>query len=85
MIRFEGASAQGHLSLRICDNGPGIPAADRERIFEPFFTTHRARGGSGLGLAIARSLLEASDGAMSLVVSEAGAVFELKLPSFITA
>lgn len=83
IIRFEGQSERNLFVLRISDNGSGVAAADRERIFEPFFTTHRSNGGSGLGLAIARSLLGASDGEVSLVVSETGAVFEVKLPTFL--
>jgi len=56
--------------VRIVDQGPGIPAAERERIFEPFY---RSRGpgprpwtGSGLGLAIARGFVEANGGTISV-------------------
>ena len=66
------------LTLR--DNGPGIAPADRERLFEPFFTTRRADGGTGLGLSIARSLIEASHGALDLLPSETGTEFRLTLP-----
>jgi signal transduction histidine kinase len=38
------------IRLSVCDNGPGIPPAIRERIFEPYFTTRQK--GSGLGLSI---------------------------------
>jgi two-component system sensor histidine kinase TctE len=45
--------------LQVEDNGPGIPAPERERIFEPFY---RALGtnvdGSGLGLPIAREIAQ---------------------------
>jgi signal transduction histidine kinase len=30
---------QGQVSVDICDTGPGVPLAIRERIFEPFYTT----------------------------------------------
>ena len=71
----------GHgVTLRYQDDGPGIPAGDRERIFEPFFTSRRAQGGTGLGLSIARSLLSASGGSLDLASSESGAAFELVLP-----
>ncbi len=68
------------ILLRIADNGPGVPAADRDRLFEPFFTSRRAEGGTGLGLSIARSLLAASQSAIQLAESDGGAAFEVMLP-----
>ena len=67
------------LRLTVADDGPGVPAADRERLFEPFFTSRREAGGTGLGLPIARSLLAASNGAIDLAPSATGAVFEVWL------
>lgn len=68
------------LLLRIADDGPGIPPADRARVFEPFFTTKRAGGGTGLGLPILRSLLESDGATIALAESVGGAAFELELP-----
>jgi K+-sensing histidine kinase KdpD len=48
--------------VRVVDQGPGIPARDRERIFEPFYRAGAGGNGSGLGLAIARGFIEANDG-----------------------
>jgi signal transduction histidine kinase len=45
--------------LRVCDQGPGVPPAFRERIFEPFFRLPGAServGGVGLGLSLVRSI-----------------------------
>jgi signal transduction histidine kinase len=71
--------------VRVEDDGPGIPEADRERVFERFVRLDESRsrhsGGAGLGLAIARELAVAHGG--SLVVHESptgGACFELTLP-----
>ncbi len=66
--------------LTLCDNGPGVPQADRERIFDPFFTSRRESGGTGLGLPIARALVEGSGGALELAESERGACFVLTVP-----
>ena len=49
----------GAAELRVCDRGPGVPEALRERIFEPFFRLpgHAEHaGGSGLGLALVRQI-----------------------------
>ena len=56
-IRLEKGPA-----IAVEDNGPGIPAADRERVFERFarLSPYGERGGSGLGLSIARSLAQAT-------------------------
>lgn len=42
----------GQLRIEVLDNGPGMPAAERERAFERFFRGQGAGPGSGLGLAI---------------------------------
>jgi signal transduction histidine kinase len=58
------------VSLTVSDDGPGIPAADREPVFERFTrlddARSRAAGGSGLGLAIVRELARACGGEVHL-------------------
>lgn len=66
-----------HVRILIEDDGPGVPAADRERLFEPFFTTNRAQGGTGLGLSITRSLLDACGGQIALRESVTGCTIEV--------
>jgi len=60
----------GGTVLTVADDGPGIPAEERERVFERFARLDDARdrdaGGTGLGLAIVRELLRHSDGSISL-------------------
>jgi two-component system sensor histidine kinase HupT/HoxJ len=53
-----------HVEVSIRDDGPGIPAQNREAIFEPFFTTNSRGAGLGLGLAIAREIAEAMGGSL---------------------
>ena len=73
------AAPEGNtLRLVIIDNGPGIPAADRERIFEPFVTGRPE--GSGLGLAIAREVAAAHGGRAYVADSEHGACFVIDIP-----
>ncbi|MFG2046533.1 ATP-binding protein [Micromonospora sp. NPDC048935] len=58
-----------HL-VTVTDDGPGVPAADRERVFDRFtrLDDGRARddGGAGLGLAIVRELVRRAGGSITL-------------------
>jgi signal transduction histidine kinase len=71
-LRTEGGGAV----LTVLDDGPGIPADERERVFERFARLDDARdrdaGGTGLGLAIVRELLHRSDGSISLQENPSG-------------
>jgi signal transduction histidine kinase len=64
---LENGSRQA--TVRIRDNGCGIPTDRIERTFNPFFTT-KAKG-TGLGMAIAKKTVEAHEGTID-VVSEPG-------------
>lgn len=70
--------------LRVCDRGPGVPEAYRERIFEAFFRLpgHAERaGGVGLGLALVRQIAERHGGHVSCEPREGGgSCFVLTLP-----
>lgn len=72
--------ARGVGRITVEDNGPGIPAADRERVFQPFFTT-RARG-TGLGLSLVQEIVVMHNGRVSVGQSAAGgAAVELTFPA----
>lgn len=79
-VRFDLGSAPGVHRIRVTDDGPGVPAADRERLFEPYFTTRRGGRGMGLGLAISKKILLDHGGDLRLLESAGGAAFELELP-----
>ena len=60
-------SAGDRVTLRIEDNGPGIPLEHRERVFERFYRVHDSGpGGAGLGLPIVREIAAASRGKVTL-------------------
>lgn len=59
------------LSVDIIDNGPGIPAAEREHVFDLFSSTKGSRG-TGLGLAVSRKILREHGGDISVECPETG-------------
>ncbi|HSY22011.1 MAG TPA: ATP-binding protein [Polyangiaceae bacterium] len=67
-------------SIVVEDDGPGVPAAARERIFDPYFTTKAE--GTGLGLAIVKKIVVEHNGAITAETSErlGGAAFVVALP-----
>ena len=80
------AGPDGRVVLRVTDDGPGIPAADRERVFERFARLDDARGrdagGSGLGLPIAVELVARAGGTITLTDAPGGGLrAEVTLPA----
>jgi two-component system sensor histidine kinase KdpD len=72
----------GNITVRVVDQGPGIPEGERRRIFEPFqHGEGGSRGGAGLGLAIAKGFIEANGGEITVdsVVGQ-GSSFVVSVP-----
>jgi signal transduction histidine kinase len=76
--------AVGPRTLTVTDDGPGIPAADRDRVFDRFtrlaWDRGRESGGAGLGLAIVRELVTAHGGTVSLGDAGPGLVVTVHFP-----
>jgi two-component system nitrogen regulation sensor histidine kinase NtrY len=63
----------------VADDGPGVPAADREKLFMPYYSTKRR--GSGLGLAIVRRIVAEHGGSIELGDNTPrGSRFVIELP-----
>ena len=54
--------------LFVIDNGPGIPAADRENVLQPLFRLEHSRSseGAGLGLALVRAVADLHEATLTL-------------------
>jgi len=72
--------ADSKVVILVSDDGPGVPAALRNRLFEPFFTTKPAGKGVGLGLAISFGIVRDSGGTLTLTDDSPGATFRMELP-----
>jgi len=79
------ARVAGGIMLDVCDRGPGVPGAERERIFEPFYRLPGASekaGSVGLGLALVRQIARRHGGEVECLPNgEHGACFRVTLPS----
>ena len=77
------------VRIIIEDQGPGIPAAEREKVFEPYYRLESSRarhtGGTGLGLTIVKAIVEAHYGTITLGTAAGGGLrVELALPQAAT-
>lgn len=78
------AQEHGEAVLNVTDDGPGIPAGERENVFGRFYRGPEARnsdpGGTGLGLAIARQIAQSHHGDLHIADHSPGTRFTLRLP-----
>jgi two-component system sensor histidine kinase KdpD len=84
-IRIQAWRGADTVSLRVVDEGSGIPAGDLEHIFDKFYRaqkTDQVRAGTGLGLAISRGFVEAMHGTVVAAnrSDRSGAMFTTTLP-----
>ncbi|HJV61352.1 MAG TPA: HAMP domain-containing sensor histidine kinase [Albitalea sp.] len=83
-ITLDARSQGGAAELRVCDRGPGVPEALRERIFEPFYRLPghaETAGGVGLGLSLVKQIAERHHGSVRCEAREGGgSCFVLSVP-----
>ncbi|MCC8160032.1 MAG: cell wall metabolism sensor histidine kinase WalK [Oscillospiraceae bacterium] len=89
-VHIDVTADNDYLTIRIEDNGPGIPEGERDRIFERFYRLDDSRardtGGTGLGLAITKEAVLMHNGTIDVAnVSEVGSVFTVRLPYKVNA
>jgi two-component system phosphate regulon sensor histidine kinase PhoR len=93
-VKYSGASGVvrvevepgPEVALRVQDQGPGIPAAERKKVFRKFARGSAARGGSvkgtGIGLAMVRHIVDAHGGRVTLdSETGVGSTFTIFLPA----
>jgi signal transduction histidine kinase len=87
-VSFELLARGDVAYLSVSDDGPGIPASEREHVFERFVRLDGARayqsGGVGLGLAIVREIANWHGGVVWIEDADPGARFVVRLPRVVT-
>ena len=84
-IEVSSRRSNQFISIKVKDNGIGIPEEDQHRIFERFYRVEKGRsrelGGTGLGLSIAKQIIEAHKGEILLESRFGeGTTIEVKIP-----
>ena len=67
----QGSDQSRRITIKVVDNGIGIPREHLERVFDPFFTTKPAGAGVGLGLSLCQRMILSNQGTIR-VDSEVG-------------
>ncbi|MVM40937.1 histidine kinase [Spirosoma sp. HMF3257] len=72
----------GHVEIRVSDNGTGIADVVKAKIFQPFFTTKPTGEGTGLGLSLSYDIVTKGHGGTLRVDSQVGegTAFFMELP-----
>ena len=74
---------QDNLTIRVSDQGPGIPEDQQAQVFDLFFSTRKGdigNGGSGIGLTVAKGIVEAHRGNLSVEPTKQGCTLLIHLP-----
>lgn len=84
-VQVSAEMEETRITIRVSDQGCGIPEESLSRLFERFYRVDKARsrkvGGTGLGLAIVKHITQAHGGTLSVVSTPGkGSTFSLHLP-----
>ncbi|SIS48074.1 sensor histidine kinase [Salimicrobium flavidum] len=82
-VQVEAMSRDDAVTIRISDNGPGVPEESLPRLFDRLYRVDKARsreeGGSGLGLAIVKEIIEMHEGSVR-AFNDHGLTISITLP-----
>ncbi len=83
VLTVETQQEGGFVTIRVSDNGPGVPSHIKSKIFEPFFTTKPSGEGTGLGLSLSHEIVTQGHGGTMRVEDSpgGGATFVISIPA----
>jgi len=81
-VTFSLSEASGMLLLDCADNGPGVPAAERDKVFRRFYRVDASRSteGTGLGLSLVKAIVDFHGGSIVLRDNNPGLGVQISLP-----
>jgi two-component system NtrC family sensor kinase len=78
-LAFSAVPNGASVTLKVEDNGPGIPPAVLRKVFDPFYTTKAT--GTGLGLFVTQRIIRSHGGAIEVQSTQGqGTCFTVRLP-----
>ncbi len=82
-VSVSTSKENGQVTIKVKDNGTGVPDAIKEKIMQPFFTTKPTGEGTGLGLSLTYDMVVKGHGGSIAVesIEGDGSEFIIKLPS----
>ena len=83
-IRVELARQGGAIVFTVCDNGPGIPAEERDNVFRRLYRLDKSRttSGSGLGLSLVRAVADLHSAEIFLEDNHPGVRISVAIPAY---
>ena len=82
LIRISAEAGDDEVTVKISDNGEGIPDDIIDKIFDPFFTTKDVGSGMGLGLSICHAIIKSHAGRLDVQSEPSlGTVVAISLPT----
>jgi signal transduction histidine kinase len=81
LIKIHTSAEDGYATIKITDNGCGIPEDKLKRIFDPFYTTKPVGKGTGLGLWISSTIIQKHNGFLTVESKpDTGSTFTVRIP-----
>jgi signal transduction histidine kinase len=79
-IRLSSRAANGQVLAAVSDDGPGVPADERDKVLRRFYRTSTARSteGHGLGLSLVAAIVQLHGGILALDDAKPGLQVELR-------
>ena len=81
LVNVISSRTDDKITVKVVDDGPGIPADEQAKVFDPFYTTKEVGRGTGLGLSVSYDIMEKMGGGIGLTSQVGmGTTFTVTIP-----